>query len=78
MCLYGQTLKFLMGCQQVWINVELIYSIKQSLRMIENNRATPCTRFIRLGRIIVVICTTLFAALIACTCFVAQLVLDHD
>ena len=29
--LYGQTLKFLIGVEQVWINLELIFSIKYSI-----------------------------------------------
>ena len=31
--LYPQTLKFLLGVEQIWINLELIYSIKYSLEV---------------------------------------------
>ena len=70
--LYGQTLKFLIGIQQTWINVELILSIRHSLLVIEDRNTPYPVRLIRVCRMVVIVFTTSFAICAAAICFYWQ------
>ena len=59
--LYNQTLKFLIGIEQVWINVELIFSIRYTIEAMNKATATFPARKVKLGRIAVLVFIVLFA-----------------
>ena len=59
--LFCQTLKFLLGFQQAWINLELMCSIRYSLKVIKDCKTSFPVEFIRKGRIYVILFTALSA-----------------
>ena len=59
--LSGPTLKFLLVIDQIWVNVELICSIKHSLQTATEGELRNPARFIRIGRVIVLCFILIFA-----------------
>ena len=51
--LYGQTLKFLLTVDQIWINIELIYSIRYSLQAATIPNPSFPARRLKIGRVVV-------------------------
>ena len=78
MYLLGQSLKFVLGLQQVWINCELISSMRHSMRLVKEGNTEFPARFFYLGRIFIVIFTSLFLLIVIIVSLVKQFQLDHD
>ena len=69
--LYNQNLKFLLGIEQIWVNIELICSIRHCLKSALGSIPPSPARFIRGGRVlvlcfIVVYALTIFSLLRYC------------
>ena len=67
-----------MGCQQAWINVELVCSIKYGLQMMQTGDAKYPMRFVRFGRTAVFLFTLIFASLVLAITVFEQFKLDED
>ena len=76
--LYGQTLKFLIGVEQVWINVELIFSIKYSIDAMNKATATFPVRKVKIGRIAVLTFIILYGTITLIRFLVAQMTFEDD
>ena len=76
--LMAQTLKFVMGCQQAWINVELICSLRYGLEELKTGDAAYPFRFIKSGRIVVFCFTTFFTLSTILIFQYKQASLDYD
>lgn len=70
--LYPPTLKFLLGVEQAWINIELIYCVKFSIEMARQAQTTFSERSLRIGRKIIIV----FVVLVAITALAIFTVVD--
>jgi len=64
--LSNQTLKFCLGINMTWVNLELILSFQNTLNFINHKPTSNKSRFIKYGRIIttIFICLFIVAALV--------------